>query len=347
MAYVPILKGKKGELLALKHASPEVQAQIRPVMEIVPGFNVKDPVATFCNQAADSLPEGMALTVDCGTLPAMSVLQDARGPMMRVGETLSQRQVAMCPVFRVTESDEVLTEVADVMAWHGQGGCLRLSSVDASRGLLDAERLRELTTALHVEPEEIDLLIDAGSVRSADRRHALVEEIMEALTQLTYWPWRRISVGAGAFPVNLTGFPRGRATSVRREDALLWSEVVNRWRGRTPEFADFGVTHPRIPVQSRGTPHPNMRYTVDSEWQVFVYAKRRRDNGDFFVLSRDLVDSPYWPPTGGATSWGDARVLECAQRQRPKAGGGTEWRAWATSHHLAVVTSRLAALGRP
>ena len=63
----------------------------------------------------------------------------------------------------------------------------------------------------------------------------------------------------------------------------------------------------------------------------------RSGNDDFFALSADLVDSAYWPATGARTSWGDAPLHECAHRQRPKAGGGTQWRAWATSHHLAVV----------
>ncbi|MEU6114635.1 beta family protein [Streptomyces sp. NPDC047117] len=349
MAYVPILKGKKGEFLALKHASAEVRSRIRPVMELVPHPGARDLLTIFCDQAVESVPKGMVLTVDCGALPMPSARQSnvSGGPMTRVGESLGQGQVAMCPVFRITDTGEQLDEVAAVMAWHEQGGCLRIPSADLSRDLADGERFRELLAALQAEPGEIDLVIDAGSVRSEDRRHALAGEITQALEWLAEWPWRRVCVAAGAFPVNLTGFPRGRATPVKREDALLWEQVAETWNGGALDFADYGVTHPRMPVQSRGAPHPNLRYTVDTDWQVFVYAKVRPGNDDFFVLSRDLVESPYWPSTGGATSWGDARVLECAQRQRAKAGGGTEWRAWATSHHLAVVTSRLAATGRP
>lgn len=99
-----------------------------------------------------------------------------------------------------------------------------------------------------------------------------------------------------------------------------------------------------MPIQSRGTPDPNMRYTTPDDWQVFVYPRVRAGNDDFFTLSRDLVSSPHWMPTGRQTSWGDEQLHACATRQRPKAGGGTQWRAWATSHHLAVVTGGLADL---
>ncbi|MEI5136230.1 hypothetical protein RB199_33460 [Streptomyces libani] len=151
MAYVPILKGKVGEFLALGHASAEVQSQIRPVMEVVPDCDVRDLLETFCNRAMDYVPNGMVLTVDCGALPAVRVLKgDVGGPMVRVGESLSQRQVAMRPVFRGTDTDETLAEVRAVMAWHQQGGCLRISSArDAQELRPDDARVREMLRTLH------------------------------------------------------------------------------------------------------------------------------------------------------------------------------------------------------
>ena len=349
MAYVPILKGKAGEFLALGHVSSEVQAQIRPVMEIVPDFELRDLLETFCEHAMEHVPSGMVLTVDCGALPFVRVLEgDAGGPVARVSESLALRGVAMCPVFRCADPTEALTEVAKVAAAHRQGACLRFSTaVDLSDLIPDRQHIRDLLRAVQLEPQEVDLLVDAGPVHSGRTREALAEQIAEALNSLSRWPWRHLCVAAGAFPVNLTGFPRGTVTPVVREDARLWREVVEKWRGRRPDFGDFGVTYPRILPKSRGTPDPNMRYTTATEWQVFVYPRLRQGNDDFFILSQDLVNSPYWPVTGAATSWGDARLQECAQRKRQKAGGGTEWRAWATSHHLAVVTSHLTATGHP
>ncbi|MFC9228869.1 hypothetical protein ACFTZI_07850 [Streptomyces decoyicus] len=252
----------------------------------------------------------MVRTVDCGALPPARVLKgDAGGPMVRVGESLSQRQVAMRPVFRGTDTDETLSEVRAVMAWHQQGGCLRVSSArDAEELRPDDERVREMLRTLHAVPEEIDLIIDAGPVHSRGRREALTVEVLETLHHMARWPWRHERVAAGAFPVNLTNFPRGRATPVVREDALLWKQVCDQWRDNIPDFGDFGVTHPRMPLRTRGTPHSNMRYTTAADWQVFVYPKTRPGNDDFFTLSCDLVSSPYWPSTGAGTSGGGTLV---------------------------------------
>ncbi|MFD8390534.1 hypothetical protein ACFV2N_15325 [Streptomyces sp. NPDC059680] len=349
VAYVPILKGKVGEFLALGHASAEVQAQLRPVMEIVPDLELRDLLETFCEHAMDHVPDGMVLTVDCGALPPVRVLKgDVGGPVTRVGESLGLRGVAMSPVFRCSDPDDVLAEVAGVAAAHQQGACLRVSTAaDLSESLPGGDQVRDLLRAVQLAPEEVDLLVDAGPVHSDRTREALAEGTTQALKLLSPWPWRRLCVAAGAFPVNLTGFRRGQATPVVREDARLWGKVVEKWRGPQPDFGDFGVTYPRILPKSRGTPDPNMRYTTGADWQVFVYPRLRQGNDDFFTLSQDLVNSPHWPVTGAATSWGDARLHECAQRARQKAGGGTEWRAWATSHHLAVVTSQLATTGHP
>nr|WP_272927037.1 hypothetical protein [Streptomyces sp. SID8382] len=349
VAYVPILKGKAGEFMALEHATPELRARIRPVMEIVPDPDLRDILETFCDHAMDAVPNGMVLTVDCGALPVVQVLQgDIGGPMARASESLGLRGVTMCPVVRCTDTDGVMAEAASAVAGHQGGACLRITvAADSSDPVPDEGQIRALLRRLKVEPEEIDLLIDAGPVRSIPGRDSAMVCLLEALRLLSPWRWREKCVAAGAFPVNLSGFPRGQATPVPRLDAQLWQQVINRWDGEPPDFGDFGVTHPCMPVKSKGTPDPNMRYTTRGDWQVFVYPRIRSGNDDFFTLSQDLVASPYWPSTGAQTSWGDARLLDCADRRRPKAGGGTEWRAWATSHHLAVVSANLETLGRP
>ena len=349
MAYVPILKGKAGEFMALEHATAEVRSFIRPVMEIVPDPDLRDILETFCDHAMDAVSNGMVLTVDCGALPAVRVLEgDAGGPIARVSESLDLRGVAICPVVRHTDTDDVVAEAASAVARHKRGACLRLTvAADSSESFPEKGQIRTLLRALKAEPEEIDLLIDAGPVRSTAGRDSAAERVLEVLRLLSRWRWREECVAAGAFPVNLTGLPRGQATPVPRLDAQLWQQVANRWDGEPPDFGDFGVTHPRMPVKSKGTPDPNMRYTTRSDWQVFIYPRIRSGNDDFFTLSQDLIASPYWPSTGAQTSWGDARLLDCARRRRPKAGGGTEWRAWATSHHLALVSDSLKAIGHP
>ncbi|MFD5408606.1 beta family protein [Streptomyces nojiriensis] len=347
MAYVPILKGKAGEFSALEHVTPAVRSGIRPVMELVPDPDVRDVLETFCDRAMDAVPQGMVLTVDSGALPTARVLEgDAGGPIARLSESMGLRGVLMCPVVRHTDPRDTLAEASQAVAAHQSGACLRLSvAIDTLEPLPQRGQIRSLLRGLRLEPEEVDLLIDAGPVDSRLACDHLAARALTALKALSPWHWRRECIAAGAFPANLTGFPRGQATPVVRYDAQLWRRVLSGYDQRLPDFGDFGVTHPWMPLKSRGTPDPNMRYTTPEDWQVFVYPRVRSGNDDFFILSADLVESSYWPVTGSRTSWGDARIKECAVGQRAKAGGGTEWRAWATSHHLAVVATSLMTAG--
>ncbi len=345
MAYVPILKGKAGEFRALEHATSDVRERLRPVMEIVPDPDVRDVLETFCRHAMDAVPLGEMLTVDCGALPTQQVLQeDAGGPVARISESLALRGIELCPVVRLTDGQESVREAREAVAGHGRGVCLRIPvtpSAAMPSPSPDLHGVRRLLKALSVDVDETDLLLDAGPVHAGARAKTLEGCLLAALDRLARWPWRHVCVAAGGFPPNLKGFPRGKATAVARHDARLWQQVTERWNGEPPDFGDFGVTHPHMPAKSRRPPDPNMRYTTKTDWQVFVYPRIRAGNDDFFVLSEDLVASPYWPTAGSGTSWGDQQVLECARRRRPKAGGGTEWRAWATSHHLAVVATEL------
>lgn len=70
------------------------------------------------------------------------------------------------------------------------------------------------------------------------------------------WAWRRVCVAAGAFPVNLSGFRRGQATPVVREDARLWAKVVEKRDGPQPDFGDFGVTYPECRPRAVGPRTP-------------------------------------------------------------------------------------------
>jgi hypothetical protein len=68
VTYVPILRGKAGELTALGETSAEVRPAIRPVLEVLPDDRLKDVVQTFSRNAGNLLPKGLTVTVDCGAL---------------------------------------------------------------------------------------------------------------------------------------------------------------------------------------------------------------------------------------------------------------------------------------
>ncbi|SUO95169.1 Uncharacterised protein [Streptomyces griseus] len=194
-----------------------------------------------------------------------------------------------------------------------------------AEALPDEGRVDTLLASVRLEPGEVGLFLDAGPVTGPSRK-ALTPRVLEALTSPPGRPWRSVCLASGAFPLNLAGFPRSRATPVARGDARLWRDIAERWRGTPPDHGDLGVTHLRVPPRSRGRPDPNMRYTTGSDWQVFVCPRGKAGNDDFFDLSADLVSSPPTgpppepAPPGATNAWRTAPPAEATRRAAQHGG---------------------------
>ncbi|MDX3849542.1 beta family protein [Streptomyces sp. AK02-01A] len=349
MTYVPILKGKRGEFTALGKVAPEVQAQIRPVLEVVPDEGRRDVLETFRKHAWKELPKGLEVAVDCGALwHAGPVGGFFTGHSMNwLSEAFGAWLLPMVPVFRVFDPPGALREVRDVHRAHGLGAMLRLDIValPADSSAISHE-VRRALHALGITPEQVDLVLDAGYVPSDVAVAQAVPAMLHALDWARTAPWRQVVTAGGSFPQTLARLPRDRPNRLHRWETALWHKVARSFEGTPPVFGDYGVSHPAMPAKGwRGS--PNLRYTVGEDWQVYVASQRRPGNDDFFALCAHLLESDHWAAQGEATSWGDQQFALCAHGHRAKAGAASEWRAWATSHHLAVVANSLASLGTP
>ncbi|OEU90724.1 hypothetical protein DB35_02075 [Streptomyces abyssalis] len=349
MAYVPILKGKRGEFTALGQMEPGVQAEVHPIMEVVHDERLRDVMETFRKNAWSQLPQGLDIAVDCGGLWHHGVVGGVwtGRPMNWLSEAFGAWLLALIPVFRPYDPPGLLTEVRDVQRAHRRGAVLRVDVFLVPVG--SSAMSREVRTALravHLAPEQVDLVLDAGHVSGDTAVIDAFAPMLDALRWARQATWRNVVLAAGAFPKTLRKLVRGIPNRMHRWDAALWRKVVNSTDGMPPHFGDYGVTHPVAPRRGRGS-IPNIRYTVGEDWQVYVAPQTLPGNDDFFVIARELLRSEYWPARGEATSWGDAELARCARGQRAKAGGGAEWRAWATSHHLAVTAEALRTTGQP
>ncbi|MFE0131123.1 hypothetical protein ACFWY6_06015 [Streptomyces sp. NPDC059037] len=343
MAYVPILKGKLGEIQALGEVSSEVQRMIRPVLEAIPG--AMDPLQTLADRAMDHLPPGMTVAVDCAAITERRKLGNSWvPPAVWVATVFDERCIPLRPVVRITSPPETLRAAGERTRRHETSVLIRLPPpLPGFERRVAWGRLRSLLTGMRLDCEQAEILIDAGAIHADADVDMLAPRISETLDWLSPMPWHSVAIGAGAFPARLdrARFPRDHITPVPRLDATLWQKVATSYDRQLPDFADYGVTYPSAPKPGRAIPDPNLRYTVADSWQVYVCSRRQQGNDDFFSLCERLTASPHWPSQGASTSWGDQQLSLCARRVRPTAGNATLWRAWATSHHLAVVTQQL------
>ncbi|WP_405583811.1 beta family protein [Streptomyces sp. NBC_01190] len=348
---MPILKGKLGEFLALGEMAPEVQADVHPVLEVVvDDSRVRDVLETFVKHACRHLPKGLVVGVDCGALWRAGPVGGLwTGHSMNwLSEAFGAWLLPLIPVFRPDDPPGALREIRDVQRAHGRGAVLRLDLFAGPSDPRDLERVvRAALDRLCLPPESVDVVLDAGYVPGDTALTEAVPLLRDTLRWARTRPWRSVVAASGAFPRSIRALPRGHPNLLPRWDAALWRKLAGSIDGEFPEFADYGVSHPVPPVRAGRGAIPHLRYTVADAWLVHVAPGELPGNNDFFTICQSLVHSADWPALGEKLSWGDAEIALCARQGRPKAATATYWRAWATSHHLAVVTKSLRTMGSP
>ena len=344
--YVPILKARMGEFLALDNAWPPVTAVIKPLLEVMLNMSgdLYGSVLDFGDRLMATAPKGMAFAVDCRFLQAArNEMNDS--PLSLVARDVYDRGICMLPVFSPGDAQDP-SDLRRAAGLHKAGGCLRLSLdyLAKATGKERGDRVPDLLEGTGLASAEIDLVIDLGEVCTHGARGRAARLGQAALSWARRRPWRSVTVAAGAFPGNISDFPLGAATQVRRWDMALWSSLSGSGAGAEAiGYGDYAVSNPRL-LDGR-SPLPNLRYTSDQDWYVYRYPKTASGAfSTFHDLCQAVISSGHWP--GREFSWGDQQIEESARRHVGP-GNATLWRAFGTSHHLAFVVDRLQQAGMP
>jgi hypothetical protein len=330
--YRPILRPRRGELIALHHVDPADAHRLLPIIEMsAPSRDAPHEIADLIHLVREFTPRTAALAVDLGAVPDSG---DALcSPPLDLAESLAERHVTMVPVLRSGDSDRRLVEQGLAARMHGGRAVLRLQPhPDAAPGA--ATTLTErILRGTGLDPQQIDLVIDLAATACRSRADSFEDQAHRVVRWARTRTFSSVTVAAGAMPPNLDDLPTDQPVRVRRLDAALWARLAEPGVG----YADYGVTSP---VRRGGVHHrqlPTLRYTTERDWWIYRWARRGgRGDDRCHDLCRTLITSPQWPAAGPRFSWGDAEIARRA-RAAPGAGTASSWIAWSTSHHIAHV----------
>lgn len=349
--YVPLLKGKQGEVDALADTSIGTQTNIVPLIEIVPGSGPGDEPAEVladCRKLVDRLKKKWAgqVMLDGGLLDQdLPLGSDGRGVVFLLAELARLAGLTAQPVLRLGDPHLASTDAAAVCAMDRNGLTIRLTNeeLDEEPEVLDIA-LESAVAKVRLTYGEVDLIIDLGEVQGdlavvASAR--IVLPLLRALTSIDHW--RSVTVAAGAFPVDLSTFTAWVVGERARDDAKLFDRVTSLWTGRQLDYGDYAVAHPVLGQGAPFAPPPQLRYTASSSWVVLK--GRRTDpraNAQFYDICDVVAVHPEFAGVNLGAS--DARI---ANSRADGPGNGTTWRRIGTAHHLDYVALRLTTLGEP
>lgn len=351
--YVPILKWRQGEYLALERSKDSIKNWITPFFEIPleqwdfekeePAKSLDEHLKNFGKRLKKSWGERRCF-VDSPFLDGSAVMDDSTHHLSRIFALARANNCKAVPVFGLSKSDEYLTAVADIVSEDSRGACVRLTPEDFEAPL--ATSLQKLLAKLKIAPEDVDVIIDSAEdvLASATAQAASWQASITALPQLMRW--RSLTIAGGTFPDSLAPADDYRPyKDVKRREWLAYKKLVNLAAKRIPAFGDYSCSATRTAnIDPRlFDPNAKIKYTINDHWRVVVGRQvKRNGRGQYQELCKRLIASTPKAYEGPKYSWGDEFIKKCADGEGN--GGSSTWPCVATNHHSAKVVRDVAKL---
>lgn len=359
--YIPILKWKPAEQLALEKLSIKEKKFISPLIQLVmpspktPKKNEKEK--TYDEQLKEvinsfelkipKIPEEIQrswgndpIMIDLSLIYTPSLRIKGFDEILRIGESLG---IFLIPVINLSSDEETKKTVALLAKKYRRGLCFRLVRSDFIDMNKLTEELQNFLKLHSLSEKEIDLLVD---LKDDDKNEYsklinLVQQIPNLLD------WRTFIFASGAFPVDLTDCKVNQEKYITRSDWKNWITQINSGLlKRCPSYADYTIQHPIYKESVRFfSPSASIRYTLKDSW--LILRGRRGKSVYYLAYSNLLSQSQKYQKIfrGSSFSFGDAYIVEKGKDLNSKhPGGAKDWLVAGINHHLACTIDQIANL---
>lgn len=343
--YVPVLKCKQGERLALCHLAANADG-ITPLVEVDPLPSGDEP-RTLEHHAELQFDQNLAkwgtqrpLFLDVEEIASDVGTSGAAGPDV-IFDAAAANGLLFVPTIGPRRSS---AEVAAALRHNKRGICLRLTDEDFAK----PGHIGQFIAAHRLDPSKTDIVVDLGSMYESPLPR--VEAVSIAyLNQLpNVRQWRTLTLCASTFPESMGELSGSSLALFPRTEWLSWRSLYNMRATfpRMPTFGDYGIQYPDIPegLNFRVIDvAAAVRYALETEWLILKGQgmKRVKPGIQFPALAKALVARPEY--MGAKHCQGCADILACASG---KSGfsNSSAWRRIGATHHLELTRQQIRAL---
>jgi hypothetical protein len=346
--YLPILKWKQGERIALRNLTETQWNGVVPLVELLP--IVATPDAAGLKAALPSYLDKLGKEMAAALLEHASVAVDIRylAPaypnQARLADVVCKKLAAdtdlnVIPVITQSMLLETPNEVGKLAAFPEQ--ILRVVAP-----FTQAESITQMVKALvaaGLPKKSLHVLIDQFSIvgEAAPAKWTAVRPYLDVAMSTAC---ASTTLAGGSFPINLIGMAQG-VKDLPRVEWLIWKLLRRAPEYRTVRFSDYTVSNPAMapdmdPLQINPSIH--IRYAADSLWRVFKAGgfKKGKPNQLKNLCKLLLGDTVY---SGQSFSFGDGNYHKQANdpSTTAKNGNPSSWRRDATNHHVVLTATAL------
>jgi len=335
--YIPFLRGKTGEFVALQNLDEEVLDVICPLIQFLPDTNQKR-AGNYLQKISSELInawnfDGNLIYFDTNYLKDMHFIAD----LMRV---LTDNGINLIPVIQPSSPEEYLNIVRDNHRDNGIGVRIQVGSYRPTDLI---SMLENVLNKFDIEISDIDLIIDLQYIdneANIDRYKRTFFRFYNALPNPL--SVRRIILSSGSFPVDVNEFRVNTISRITRIEESLW-RAVRHDIGKAPlVYGDYGNIHPIYNPEAKAFPGScTLKYTSDQDFYIFRGVKANKVEEGFeqyHTKSKELIRSAIYD--GRDFSWGDEQIYKCAKHEITSGNAGS-WVKYTLNHHFLKVIKML------
>lgn len=356
--YVPVLKGKEGELAALETLHLSIRSRIMPLLELppIPFDHVKKQKTKTDAEHLDGIVSRLGkfsarqqLYLHIGWQGSSDQIEEAGENVHIFLSRLRLTNIEAIPVITFQSSQSYLQATMQHNEATNLGFCIRMRMRDFNEEIDQEQELSRIQQALGLrDASTIDLVIDLGDLgTSPEYGLHTARSIFSILPRADKFQWRRLILVAASFPKDLRDIDAASTILLERKEWNLWL-ALQRKPGALPRrnliFGDYAISNPLAkeldPIKM--VMSANIRYTTDRDWLILKgRSVRKYKFTQYFQLCESLVERKEF--CGGDFSWGDWFIEQCALAMQGP-GNATTWRKVGVNHHLTFVAAELAKL---
>jgi len=344
--YMPILKWKQGERMAVKNLTAHQCQDIVVMLELLAIDAAPDAVALkaalplylskIVKDIKSAFPEGACIAVDTRHIAPGYTRQ------LRLSSVVCKLLGAKTGriIIPVVSESAVQANPADLKSLNEFPEIILRIRTNAITDEQIPDLIQQVTDA-GISGDKIHLVIDQYSIVGEEpvARAALVEKhLAAALAQ----GCASTTLAGGSFPMNLIGYKQG-AVEIGRVEWMVWEIIKGKSGLSGVRYADYTVTNPApLPADldtSKVNPSVAIRYTCSNSWRLYKAGGFKNGAPDQYrgLCQLLITDGVYSQST---FSYGDQCYAEAAAHRMGN-GNPSSWRRDATNHHIVFTKAQL------
>jgi len=346
--YVPILRWKQGERIALNNLSATGRIDVTPHLVISqaqygdtklpkaePKNPPKKPPVTAADYLAKQLLDAWGPTkfyLDAADLPGTP----ANHHLDNIGASANAAGLHLVPSVKRSSPPAYHAAIQRRIAADNRGTALRIS-------LGDLTSMNTWFGSWYCPPADTDLIIDVAN--SAANVLALGVPAFQAFANLYQaQAWRSVTVAGGNIPAMLTGYNVG-PTLLPRAELDLWNALNAHGLGYNLDFGDYATIGPDASTDDIPGPVPiNAKYTPNNTHFLVLHGVKTKGPGS---VARDVQYRSYAAQIiqfAGriplATCWGDGQI-NAITNPGNSPGSPATWVSYSVNRHIELTRSQL------